>query len=171
MKKILSIIFLISSTVMAQQFTPKDAFLEKWKNSKDYLLQIAEKMPEEKFSFKPTEREMDFKNQLLHIRGNMLWLATTYFSDEKFNRESLQENIPDTKAKTIEVLGEAFEFVTSKVKATNADDFKTEVDFFAGKKSKLQILNLLQDHVTHHRGQIIVYLNLNQIEPPRYVGW
>ena len=167
----LGMFLLISSAAMAQQFSPKTAFLEKWENSKNYLLEIAESMPEEQYGFQPTEREMDFKSQLLHIRGNMLWLGTTHFSEEKFDRKALQENIPQTKAATIKVLSEAFDYVLERIKATDEDDFTQEVDFFAGRKSKLQILNLLQDHVTHHRGQLIVYLNLNQIEPPRYVGW
>jgi uncharacterized damage-inducible protein DinB len=47
----------------------------------------------------------------------------------------------------------------------------SKVAFFAGPKTKLQILNLMQDHVTHRRGQLIVYLNLNDIQPPKYTGW
>ncbi len=171
MNRLLIVFFLISGSIMSQQFTPKDAFLEKWKNSQEYLLKIAEQMPEDKYDFKPTEREMDFKNQLLHIRGNMLWLGTTHFSEEKFDKNALKENLPETKSETIKTLKEAFEYVYTQVQNTDDDDFKIEVDFFAGHKSKLQILNLLQDHVTHHRGQLIVYLNLNGIEPPRYVGW
>ncbi|AXT61634.1 DUF1572 domain-containing protein [Aquimarina sp. AD10] len=171
MNRFLSIIFLITTPLMAQQFTPKDAFLEKWKNSKEYLLQIAEKMPEEHFDYKPTDREMDFKSQLLHIRGNMLWLGTTYFSSVKFDREKLKENIPETKLEVITELTKAFDSVYTQVQNSKSEDLQTEIDFFAGRKSKLQILNLLQDHVTHHRGQLIVYLNLNQVEPPQYVGW
>ena len=57
------------------------------------------------------------------------------------------------------------------IKNTPDKELKETLDFFAGPKSKLQILSLLQDHVTHHRGQLIVYLNLNEIEPPRYSGW
>jgi uncharacterized damage-inducible protein DinB len=30
---------------------------------------------------------------------------------------------------------------------------------------------LMHDHHTHHRGQIIVYLRLNGLKPPKYVGW
>ncbi|MDY8137128.1 DinB family protein [Aquimarina sp. 2201CG5-10] len=170
-KLILILIFIISSTVMAQQPTPKDAFLEKWENSKEYLLEIAELMPEEKYNYKPTEREMSFKDQLLHIRGNMLWLSTTYFSSETFDRDKLKENLPKTKEETLQLIKQAFEKVYQKIKNSDPADFKTEVDFFAGPKTKLQILNLLQDHVTHHRGQLLVYLNLNEVKPPRYVGW
>ena len=50
-------------------------------------------------------------------------------------------------------------------------DLDTIVDFFAGPMSKRQILTLLNDHYTHHRGQIIVYLRMNDIKPPRYRGW
>jgi len=30
---------------------------------------------------------------------------------------------------------------------------------------------LLNDHQTHHRGQLVVYLRLNGIKPPAYIGW
>lgn len=171
MNKIFILFILYASSLMAQQTTPKDAFLEKWQNSKNYLLEIAETMPQEKYKYQPTEREMTFAEQLLHIRGNMLWLGTTYFSEEKFDRNALTENIPETKEKIIKEIEKSFDFVHQKVAQTQPDDFVIEVDFFAGRKSKLQILNLLQDHVTHHRGQLIVYLNLNELKPPRYVGW
>ncbi len=34
-----------------------------------------------------------------------------------------------------------------------------------------QIINLMNDHLTHHRAQAIVYLRLNGVMPPKYVGW
>ncbi|WP_103068871.1 DinB family protein [Aquimarina sediminis] len=171
MNRIFILFFLVSGVVMSQQLTPKTAFLEKWKNSKEYLLNIVEQMPEENFEYKPTPREMSFKDQLFHIRENMLWLGTTYFSEKKFDREKIKESLPEAKAEIITVLNKAFDKVYAQVKNANDNDLQLKVDFFAGRKSKLQILNLLQDHVTHHRGQLIVYLNLNNIKPPRYVGW
>lgn len=171
MKKLTFLFLIYSSCIMAQQTTPKEAFLEKWKNSKEYLLSIAEAMPEEFYGYKPTEPQMTFGDQLLHIRGNMLWLGTTYFSDQKFDRDALTKDIPTSKATIIEEVTKAFDFVSEQISKTDPKDFVIVVDFFAGKKSKLQILNLLQDHVTHHRGQLIVYSNLKGIKPPRYVGW
>lgn len=165
------IFFLLSGSVISQQFSPKTAFLEKWKNSKEYLLEIAEQMPEDKFGFQPTDREMRFKDQLLHIRANMTWLGTTYFSSEQLDKEKLKENLPEKKAEIIALLANAFDKVYTQIENTKEEALQTEVDFFAGRKSKLQILNLLQDHVTHHRGQLIVYLNLNDIKPPQYIGW
>ncbi|MEL6811639.1 MAG: DinB family protein [Bacteroidota bacterium] len=167
--KLFLLAFLISGSIFAQQATVKEAFLEKWENSKNYLIAVAEAMPEKQYNFKPTEREMSFQEQLLHIKGNMDWLSTTYFSDKEFDRS--EKASPTTKAEVIELLNTGFDHTLEIISASSEEDLATTVEFFAGPKSKLQILNLLLDHVTHHRGQLIVYLNLNEIKPPRYVGW
>ncbi|RAJ14261.1 DinB family protein [Arenibacter echinorum] len=146
------------------------AFLEKWENSKSYLVAVAEAMPPEKYDFKPTERQKGFQDQLLHIKSNMDWLSSTYFGGQLTEKNS-DNNSKLTKEETISLLVKGFDGVSAILKNTPSDDLSEKVEFFAGEKTKLQILNLLQDHVTHHRGQLIVYLNLNNIEPPKYVGW
>ena len=168
-KTILLIALIIFGSGFAQVSTPKEAFLEKWDNSKHYLVAIAEVMPEKFYDFKPTERQRSFKEQLLHIKDNMDWLSTTYFSSEKNEKEKAGLDV--SKDETITLLIEAFEKSHELIEQSTDEDLKETVDFFAGLKSKLQILNLLQDHVTHHRGQLIVYLNLKNLEPPNYVGW
>ena len=160
---------LLSVPAIAQQARVKDAFLEKWENSKNYLLEIAQQMPEEHYDFKPTERQRSFKEQLLHIKGNMDWLSTSYFSTSEFKKG--ETPTVETKAEVIEILQNAFDEASKKIAATSEESLKETVQFFSGPKSKIQILSLLQDHVTHHRGQLIVYLNLKEVEPPKYVGW
>ena len=146
-----------------------DAFLEKWQNSKTYLIDIAKAMPEDKYSYKPTDREMSFGQQLLHIKGNMDWLSTSYFTDEKYDKK--KDDSKYSKEEIISMLEKSFDSVSEIIKNTKPESLTEKVEFFAGPKTKLQILNLLQDHVTHHRGQLIVYLNLNEVIPPKYVGW
>jgi len=152
------------------QEEPISAFLEKWDNSKNYLLEIIELMPEEKFDFKPTEREMSFKEQLIHIRSNILWIGYSHFSYEGYDRNKFKIN-DHSKKNLKKVVIDAFQNIKTLIKNITANDLKEKVDFFAGPKTKLQMLNLLQDHLTHHRGQLIVYLNLNNIQPPEYTGW
>ena len=168
-KSIITILSILMLNNLNAQNDVKSAFLLKWENSKNYLLEIAEAMPEETYNFKPTERQMSFEEQLLHIRKNMHWLSETYILNSDLKKS--KQKTPKTKTEIISELEIAFNSVSTIVKTISLDDLTTEVDFFAGPKSKLQILNLLQDHVTHHRGQIIVYLNLNNIVPPKYVGW
>jgi uncharacterized damage-inducible protein DinB len=173
MNKNIGILFLSLVTMMmhAQQDNSKDAFLEKWNNSKEYLIAIAEAMPADHYTYAPTKREMTFGDQLLHMRGNMLWLGTTYFSSKTFDRAALAKDVPEGKEDIIKALKQSFDDVYVFIENTPLEDLKTTVQFFAGPKSKLQILNLLQDHLTHHRGQVIVYLNLNDVIPPDYSGW
>ncbi|MDC7995062.1 DinB family protein [Altibacter sp. HG106] len=146
----------------------KAIWLEKWANSKLYLLEIAETMPEDGYDFKPSPRQMSFQEQLLHIQQNMHWLGTTYFSEETYTKVDATTL---SKQQLLEALSERFDLVAKQVQATSNEKLSETVDFFAGPKNRLQMLQLLQDHVTHHRGQLIVYLNLKDLSPPRYVGW
>ncbi len=145
------------------------AFLIKWENSKNYLIELAETMPEEKYNYKPTERQMSFQEQLVHIRANMIWLSESHFTDAIHTKSKKID--PQSKGELIDEISTAFDKVLKIIGNTSLNDLSNEVKFGGGVKSKLQILNLLQDHVTHHRGQLIVYLNLNGLEPPRYSGW
>lgn len=153
--------------ISAQEIIP--TFLEKWKNSKYYLLEVAKAMPEDKYDYKPTEREMTFGKQLLHIKANMDWLSATYFTETSKKEKELDQKL--SKAEIIAELEKAFDAAYEIINKTNPKTLNDKADFFAGPKTKYQILNLMQDHVTHHRGQILVYLNLNGVKPPKYVGW
>ena len=148
----------------------KTAFLEKWENSKTYLLEIAKTMPEDLYDFAPTERQKTFQQQLIHIKDNMEWLSTSYIQNPKGKFERTIKN-PYTKAEIINLLENGFDKAAEIVKDMPEESKQDTVQFFSGPLNKLQILNLMQDHVTHHRGQIIVYLNLNGISPPDFVGW
>jgi uncharacterized damage-inducible protein DinB len=169
MKKLiyLGTFFLFNFMIAQNEIT--STFIEKWENSKKYLVDIATIMPEDKYEFKPTEREMTFKAQLFHILNNMEWLSTTHFTNIPYKKNTFSE--VKTKKEVIAQINKSFDEVSKIIKTVKTEDLSKKVDFFAGEKTKLQILNLMQDHATHHRGQIIVYLNLNGIEPPKYVGW
>lgn len=169
MKKTICILVLLLSTVVSAQQEITSTFAEKWDNSKIYLLEIAKAMPENKYNYKPTAREMSFKEQVFHILENMDWLSTTYFSTAKYEKKDRSKIT--SKEVVIKEIESAFDKAKNIIKEDKNPDLNQKVDFFAGPKTRLQILNLIQDHVTHHRGQLIVYLNLNQIDPPKYVGW
>ncbi|WOI22430.1 DinB family protein [Nonlabens ulvanivorans] len=170
MKRILLLLAILTSSIStSQQSDVKSAFLEKWNNSKEYLIIIAQSMPEDKYDFKPTRRQMSFKTQLIHIEGNMKWLGTTYFNLETVGEPEDLSNL--SKEDLIIALQSRFDDIFNAVKAMDSKKFEEVVEFYAGPKSRLQILNLLQDHVTHHRGQLIVYLNMCNVDLPRYSGW
>jgi len=147
-----------------------DAAITKLQNSMEYTLKVANGMPEEKYDFKPVPDEMSFGEQLLHIAANLNWLTSSYITSSKspVTKEATQVQKKDD---IIQVLNNTYEYAIGALKLFEASHLADTVSFFAGTKTKLQIINLISDHQTHHRAQMIVYLRLNGIKPPDYVGW
>lgn len=160
---------LISITLTAQA----DGFIKdmskKWQNARDYTLELAELMPEEAYTFKPTEDQLSFHDQMLHIVSNMNWLSSSYLGGQK-----LEESLKDTvysKSEVIVIMKKGFQNALDAINNLEPSKLNETVDFFAGPMHIRQILTLMNDHVTHHRGQAIVYARLKGIKPPRYRGW
>lgn len=166
---ILTITFLSIAIASWSQANYLTEFEQKWANAKAYTLELAESMPESDYDYSPTEEQMSFKNQLLHITSNMVWLTSSYLGGEKLEADLKNEDY--SKAEVIKILTDGFDLAAAAVKAFPVEDLETEVKFFAGPMSKRQIMVLMNDHVVHHRGQIIVYARLKGVKPPKFRGW
>ncbi len=171
MKKILLLVAIFTTCqAQAQSSTYLSEMEQKWENARKYTLEIADLMPDSAYSFKPTNEEMSFGNQLAHLGENMLWLSSTYLNKEKPNFTKIDfEHVP--KPAIVEKLAVAFDYALASLKSLKPENLEETVDFFAGKMTKRQIINLMNDHLTHHNSQCLVYLRLNGVKPPKYVGW
>lgn len=144
-------------------------FLLKWENAMEYTLEFAEAMPEEHYSYKPMPEQRTFAQQLTHVAGNMVWLSTAYLGGTGFAGDL--DNLPEDKEEVMRLVRAAFEYTAATAEDFDATGLDDMIDFFAGPMSKRRVFVLINDHVTHHRGQLVVYLRLKGIEPPRYRGW
>lgn len=156
---------------MNAQSTLLEDARQKFRNAVAYTLEIAELMPADQYGFRPTPEQKSFQEQLIHLLKNACWLSGTYLTDQAFEIDwKAQEG--KNKAETIELLTSTFQAIESRLTQLRLEDLDDEVEFFTPELThKGQILTLLNDHHTHHRGQIIVYLRLQDIAPPRYRGW
>ncbi|MFC2084748.1 DinB family protein [Bacteroidota bacterium] len=169
---ILLIIFLFSSIIVTTQ-THNDFsedFSGLWKRAVKYTIELAEAMPEENYGFKPTEIQMTFGEQLIHISKNLYWLCSEYIIDEDNPTSNFDEEI-HSKKEIIRFLKSSFNYVSDTIEKFDEIRLKDTVNFAELKINKERIFYLMRDHMTHHRGQLVVYLRLNKIEPPRYRGW
>jgi hypothetical protein len=133
---------------------------------------MAEKLAEEKYDFKPVKEEMSFKEQLFHIGENIYWLSSTYIKEEPSPLKGKKVNSSDmNKEQVMQFVKDAYEYGLKVMIELDEKTLSNEFNWNAGKLNKYQFLNLIQDHQAHHVGQIIVYLRLNTIEPPKYIGW
>ena len=166
--------FSFLTTILAFHYLPaQQSYLaecqQKLKNSAEYTLEVAELMPEEKYDYKPTAEEMSFKEQLLHLIGNVNWLTSDYLGGKKLDKDLKKKDY--TKAEVIDILKEGYALAAEALVNFKSEQLEEPVKFFAGPMNKRQILTLLNDHQTHHRAQMLVYLRLNGVKPPKYRGW
>jgi len=168
-KPLLTIMLLTFVIVGATAQSFLEDYKLKWKNAMEYTLEFAKAMPEEMYSFKPVDVEMTYGEQLKHIAGNMVWLSSSYLNGTKTTLDPV--NAGNSKKEIIAILEKSFAYANTTISLLNEKMLNQQVNFFAGMMSKRRIMLLMTDHVTHHRGQLVVYLRLKGIEPPAYRGW
>lgn len=168
-KLLLSLLTLAVLNGLNAQSNYLKEFKQKWTGARSYTFKVAEAMPEENYDYKPSEEQMSFQEQLIHMVGNIRWLSTSYLGVKRIEVDLKKTDY--TKQEVLNILKEAFDKTDQALEKLTLEALEEEVSFFAGPMSKRQILTLLNDHLTHHRGQLVVYLRLNGVPPPSYRGW
>ncbi|MCC1484220.1 DinB family protein [Winogradskyella sp. E313] len=177
MKRILTqaLMFLVSlfmSTLYAQQDKFIEEYIERLENSKKYLILVAETMPEDKYGFKATSESMSFAENLMHIGWAMDWHSQSLMGgrdarDWNTDKELKVDN--KSKKEMIAKIDETFHKTIEFISSFDINKLEERLDYFGSNRTKRQVLLLLADHITHHRGQMLVYMRLNGLKPPRYV--
>jgi len=145
-------------------------FLPMWERATEYTLILAEEMPQGLYQFRPDSSVMTFGQHLSHIAQNLYWLNSTYIVDEESPLEGDDfDYLP--KEEVIELLENAFKYVSQTINGMTDEEVAQRVSFGGENVDKERILYLMRDHMTHHRAQVVIYMRLNGMKPPRYVGW
>ena len=158
--------------MLAQQDNFIREYLERLEDSRKYLILVAETMPEDKYDFKATPESMSFSENLMHIGWAMDWHSQSLMGGRAardWNTDTELKVDNKTKIEMIATIDKTFDKTIEFI--SNFDLLKLEerLDYFGSDITKRQVLLLLADHITHHRAQMIVYLRLNGLKPPRYV--
>jgi uncharacterized damage-inducible protein DinB len=146
------------------------AAAKKLNSSREYTLKVAGLMPAAQFGFRPSPDQMTFGEQLLHLSLNLGWLSSSYLNGGEHPVQRSEAGLQD-KDSIMAVIRRVYDYALDAVENFPPGHLKDSVTFFAGPMNKIQIINLINDHQAHHRGQLIVYLRMNGIKPPPYVGW
>jgi uncharacterized damage-inducible protein DinB len=168
-KRLLIIAFIFCGHALFSQSTFISEFSQKWKSATEYTQKVMSTMPQKHYGFRAVKEEMSFEEQLIHMANNMNWLGYKFLENK-----SLPPEI-DVKGKSrkeiVEIVNVALENIQRITDNFDPIQLDEIVDFPAGKLTKRQIFTLLNDHHTHHRAQLLVYLRLKGEKPPEYVGW
>lgn len=123
--------------------------------SKNYMLAVADAMPEKLYSFKPTNEVYTYNELINHIAYGIQWWEANYIKlkETKWDPSSAKAN----KKETIKYLQQCFDALQESLNSAKLND-----EIVKGFYSTF-------DHISHHRGQATIHLRLNGITPPDYV--
>ncbi len=166
---------MLFSAIETPLFAQEDKFikdyLERLENSRNYLIVVAEMMPEDKYDFRATPESKSFTENLMHIGYALDWHSQSLLGGRE-QRDSRTDSTfwyNKSKKEMIATIDKTFNETIKLIKQFDTSQSNDELDYFGLNRTKRQIFSLLADHVTHHRGQMLVYLRLNGLVPPKYV--
>jgi len=139
-----------------------------WEKSKECIMDSTEAMPDEKYGFKPTKEVFSFSEQLLHLAGANYWFFSTLKGIKPPKAEDAFKSEGKTKSDVAKLMEESFAYGDEVINGLTDTLANEEVTMGKNKAAKWQVILYCVDHITHHRGQIVVYLRLNGIKPPQY---
>ena len=144
------------------------------KNVEGEFVSAADAMPEDKYSFAPTNGEFKgvrtFAQQVKHVAA-VNYLVGAAILGEKPPLELGGENGPDsvkTKAEVMKFLNDSFAYAHKAVASVDEKNMVEPIKspFGNGETTRLGMAATLSWHAFDHYGQMVEYLRMNGIVPP-----
>jgi uncharacterized damage-inducible protein DinB len=135
-----------------------------YSNVKQDILRSAEKVPEEKYAFKPVDTVRSYGQLLAHVADGQYEFCggAAGKHDEKGIEQSAK-----TKADIIAALKTAFAYCDA-IYAGMTDAHAAELipGFGGGKLTRLSLLDFNVAHTMEHYGNLVTYMRIQGIVPP-----
>jgi DinB superfamily len=167
MKRRLAIVLLFTSAVLAQEKNPVSTVLrESLPRQQKNLVAAAEEMPAEKYSYKPTEAQMEFGHLVLHVLQTNNYLCSK-IGDVPEAKAAQPLKDSDGKDKLVEGLKASFDFCTTALSKVDDSKLGDELELFGGRKgSRALAMFMLSNSWADHYSAAATYLRLSGLMPP-----
>ena len=128
------------------------------------LLRSAEKMPEENYSFKPTDAVRSFGQILGHVADSQYYFCSIVLGEK--DPAPQVEKSKTSKADLIAALKEACAYCDRAYDGMTDASAVQMVKSMGGDAPKLGVLNVNNIHSVEHYGNLVTYLRMKNIVPP-----
>ncbi len=167
----------MSSTAAASTNNIASALIAEMEQEAAVARTCLERVPAEKFDWKPHEKSMTFGKLATHIAEMFNWTAVTLQQPEldfaKFDYKPLE---PSTTDELVEYLDKNVAEAIDVLRNTPDEIFMENWTMRNGETvyftlPKVAVMrSFVMNHIVHHRGQLSVYLRLNDIAVPSIYG-
>jgi uncharacterized damage-inducible protein DinB len=159
-----------AAVAAAQTGFPPTSFLTPtkatWESTRNLVIGIVEVMPEDKYDFKPTPSVRTFRDNVIHL------VAENYLFFGRVAGENLGNPAQNLKSRDelLKALRESYDY-GAKVWAGLTEEKALEMIEVRGQKVQRwsAILGAIQDNMNHY-GNLVVYIRLSGLVPPRSAG-
>ena len=155
----------LSSVVLAQVESAE--FLDRWASSERYTLEVLDKMPDSGIQFKVDSSSMSFGEQIAHIGKTITMLSKNFLKGTSFDAQIDPANASKEQLKTYIIA--CYRYSVETITQLSSEDLTEIIPVMGTDVNRRQVLALMMDHTSHHRGSAIVYLRVHGIEPPAFV--
>ena len=138
-----------------------------FQRSANEILDVAEAMPAEKYSYKPAPEISSFGDQLVHVAG----IVQRFVDSAKGTKTEAHEHGAMAKAEVIGLLKQTFKSAEEQVASLTDAQLLEPVKFPFGDRTVTRATFWMgpQFQLRNHYGQLVVYLRMNGIVPPASV--
>jgi uncharacterized damage-inducible protein DinB len=140
-----------------------------WQFNKDGMVGIVNAMPDDKFGFKPTPAQQTFAERVMHVVTIDVKLLSTLGG--KTPAPAINDKAT-SKADVAAALNQSMDYGAAVLKEFNDQQLSERVKslpFMGPTVSRLRVAYFSIAHTQDIYGQLVVYLRLNGVTPPRSV--
>lgn len=161
----LIIVFFCSGQCFAND-SLKAQLIQDWERAKVYTKSYLDKMPAEKYSFRPVDSIRSFAEQMLHLAIANVGLVSNATGQQRIFIGHEKSVRAQTKDSVIHYVMASYDFCIEAIKSMDAskmDEIVSRGRFHVTKRSWIM---KAFEHQTHHRGQCTIYIRLIGLTPP-----
>ena len=158
----------------------RDAFLPEFDHEMATTRKTLERVPEDKTSWKPHDTSMAMGRLAGHIAELTGFVSTTFSGDSfDFARPGApptQPTVMTSRKQLLELFDKNVAAARAAISKASDEDLQKTWTLLSGGKTifsmpRTDVLrSMILNHIIHHRGQLSVYLRVNQVPVPSIYG-
>jgi uncharacterized damage-inducible protein DinB len=163
MRKLAGIFVVSACACWAQnpQLTSSKALYAQIKGN---ILKSADKLPEEKYSFKPTPEVRTYGQLLAHVADAQYVFCGVVKEGKPQPKGIEKSNLGKTQL--VQALKDAFAYCDAAYAGLTDTSSAETLPLFGQQRTKLSVLDFNIAHTFEHYGNLVTYMRINGVGPP-----
>jgi uncharacterized damage-inducible protein DinB len=165
---LLSSILFFTTCFAGENDSLKAQMIKDWQRAKEYTKAYLDKMPADKYSYRPVDSIRSFAEQMLHLaQGNVGLVSngtggTPIFVGRNLEKSATAQN----KDSVMYLVMASYDYCIDAIKNLDVSKYDEVVNKWNLSETRRAWILKGFEHQTHHRGQCTIYIRLQGITPP-----